>query len=260
MKVKEIVKIIEEKYPLYLKEKWDNIGLIVGDSEMEVSKIIVTLDVTSKTIDEAIEKGANMIVSHHPFIFDSIKNVTSKNSIGRKIMKAVKNDIAIYSMHTNLDVADDGLNDYLSRKLELNNTYKLDPDKFREDPYIRCGELNSEMTLKDLTQYVKEKLNLPYVILISNNDEKVVKTIAICSGSGKSFADDAQKIKADCYITGDYNYHGGVDAIENGLDVIDASHFGTENIVTGLLKEFLKSKIDLEINESETMINPFKIY
>ena len=260
MKVKEVIKTIEEKYPLYLKEKWDNIGLIVGDGEQEVSKILVTLDVTTKTIDEAIELGCNMIVSHHPFIFDSLKTITTKNSIGKRVMKAIKNDIAIYSMHTNLDIAQDGLNDYLAKRLELENVEQIDPDRFSEDHYIRHGDLKQEMSLKDLTGYVKEKLNLEHVIMITRDDSKAVKHIALCSGSGKSFAGDAIKIKADCYITGDYNYHGGVDILEDDFNVIDASHFGTEYIVTGLLHDYLSSKVDLEVIESKVMINPLKIY
>lgn len=260
MKVKDVVKTIEEKYPLYLKEKWDNIGLIVGDTESDVTKVLVTLDVTSKTIDEAIECGANMIVSHHPFIFDSIKNVTSKNAIGRKIMKCIKHDIAIYSMHTNLDIADDGLNDYLARRLELNDVEKIDSERFPEDRFMRHGYLPNEMTLEDLTKYVKDKLQLPYVIMITNDDKKVVKHIAICSGAGKSMMNDAMKIKADCYITGDYNYHGGIDALEDDFNIIDAGHFGTENIVTGLLKEYLESRIDTEVIESKVMVNPLKVY
>ena len=91
MKVKEVVKVIESKYPLYLKEKWDNIGLIIGDQDADVTKILVTLDCTSKTIDEAISLGCNMIVSHHPYIFDSLKSITSKNAIGRKTLKAIEN-------------------------------------------------------------------------------------------------------------------------------------------------------------------------
>lgn len=260
MKVKEVIRKIEEKYPLYLKEKWDNIGLIVGDGECEVTKVLVTLDVTSKTIDEAIELGANLIVSHHPFIFDSLKNITTKNSIGKKVIKAIKNDISIYSMHTNLDIADDGLNDYLAKKLELNNVEKIDPERFSEDHYIRHGYLNNEMTLKDLANYVKEKLNLEHVIMITRDDNRVVSHIALCSGSGKSFANDAMKIKADCYITGDYNYHGGVDILEDDFNVIDASHFGTEYIVTGLLHDYLSNNVDAEVIESKVMINPLRVY
>lgn len=260
MKVKEVVKVIESKYPLYLKEKWDNIGLIIGDQDADVTKILVTLDCTSKTIDEAISLGCNMIVSHHPYIFDSLKSITSKNAIGRKTLKAIENKIAIYSMHTNLDQADDGLNDYLARKLELVDVTKLDPDEFREDHFIRHGYLQNEMSLEDLTKYIKEKLDIEHVIMITNDDKKIAKHIAICSGSGKSFVQDAMKIKADCYITGDYNYHGGIDILEDDFNVIDAGHFGTENIVSGLLYEFLNDKVDTEVIESKVMINPLKIY
>lgn len=259
MKLRELIKLIETKYPLYLKEKWDNIGLMIGDVDKDISKVLVTLDASNNAINEAIENGCDLIISHHPFIFNEMKNVTTKNPLGKKTIKCIKNDIAVYSMHTNLDIADDGLNDHLARKLELTNVEKLDQDKF-EDPFMRIGFLNEEMTLKDLTGYVKDKLQLDNVILVSNDDNKKVQKIAICSGAGKSFMKDVLKVKADCFITGDMNYHGALDALDEDINIIDAGHYGTERIVTSLLYEFLSQINEIEVIESQTMINPLKIY
>lgn len=259
MKLKELIKIIESKYPLYLKEKWDNIGLMIGDLDKEVTKILVTLDASTNAIDEALENDCDLIVSHHPFIFNELKNVTTRNPIGKKAIKCIKNDIAVYSMHTNLDIADDGLNDHLARKLELKDVEKLDQDKF-EDPFMRVGYLHDEMSLKDFTGYVKDKLKLENVILVANDDNKKVQKIAVCSGAGKSFMKDVSKVKADCLITGDMNYHGALDALDEDINIIDAGHYGTERIVTSLLYEFLSQIEEVEVIESQTMINPLKIY
>ena len=259
MKIRDVIKKIEEKYPIYIKEKWDNVGFLVGNKESEITKVIVTLDVTMDVIDEAIEKGANLIISHHPFIFDSIKNVTASTILGNKIIKLIKHDISVYSMHTNLDMADDGLNDYLAQKLELVDVEKLNPDKF-EDAYMRVGNLKYEMTLKEFANFIKQKLMLEHIILVSQDESKNVKKIAICSGSGKSFIKDSMKMKVDCYVTGDINYHTALDALEDDFNIIDAGHFGTEKIVTELLAKYLQENIEVEIIKTEKMINPLKIY
>ena len=114
VRLKYITEYIEELAPKYLAEAWDNVGLMVGDENTEVSKILVALDCRDEILDEAIEKGADMIITHHPFIFKGIKNMDFKMPLARKIAKAVKNDIAIYSAHTNLDIAEGGTNTVLA--------------------------------------------------------------------------------------------------------------------------------------------------
>ncbi|MCS5420362.1 MULTISPECIES: Nif3-like dinuclear metal center hexameric protein [Psychrilyobacter] len=131
MKIKTLIKRLEKKFPKNIAESWDNIGLLVGDDNREVTKIQISLDATEEVIDHAIEAGANLIITHHPIIFSGIKNVTSKNIMGRKLLKLIENKIAVYSMHTNLDSAENGLNQYICEKLGVKTSKILD-EKYME--------------------------------------------------------------------------------------------------------------------------------
>ena len=129
MKIKEIIKPLEEFAPVYLQESYDNSGLLVGNENMEVKKVLITLDVTEEVLDEAITKQCNLIISHHPVIFKGLKSITGKNSSERIVAKAIKNDIGIYSIHTNLDNVDEGVNSILCDKLGLKNKKILSSKK-----------------------------------------------------------------------------------------------------------------------------------
>lgn len=131
MKIKTLIKRLEKKFPKNIAESWDNIGLLVGDEDREIIKVQISLDATEEVIDHAIEVGANLIITHHPIIFSEIKNVTSKNFMGRKLLKLIENKIALYSMHTNLDSAESGLNQYICEKLGVKTSEILD-EKYME--------------------------------------------------------------------------------------------------------------------------------
>ena len=126
MKIKSLIKKLEKNFPKNIAESWDNVGLLVGDESREITKVQVSLDATEEVIDHAIEVGANLIITHHPIIFSGIKNVTSKNLMGRKLLKLIENKIAVYSMHTNLDSAKSGLNQYICEKLGVKTSKILD--------------------------------------------------------------------------------------------------------------------------------------
>lgn len=126
MKIKSLIKKLEKNFPKNIAESWDNVGLLVGNESREITKVQVSLDATEEVIDHAIEVGANLIITHHPIIFSGIKNVTSKNLMGRKLLKLIENKIAVYSMHTNLDSAESGLNQYICEKLGIKTSKILD--------------------------------------------------------------------------------------------------------------------------------------
>ena len=126
MKLNNLVKKIENKYPLNLAYNWDNVGLIVGDFDNDIKRILVTLEANESIIEEAIENKIDLIVTHHPFIFKKINKINTKDLKGRLIHKLIKNDIALYSMHTNFDIAIDGLNDYFMEIMGFKNTKILD--------------------------------------------------------------------------------------------------------------------------------------
>lgn len=126
MKLNDLIKKIENKYPLNLAYDWDNVGLLVGDFHSEVKNVLVSLEANEKVIDEAIEKNVDLIVTHHPFIFRKMNKINTKDLKGRLIHKLIKNDIALYSMHTNFDIAFDGLNDYFMEIMGFENSKILD--------------------------------------------------------------------------------------------------------------------------------------
>ena len=158
MKIKTLTKKLEKNFPKDIAESWDNIGLLVGDENREITKVQISLDATEKIIDHAIENKVNLIITHHPIIFSGIKNITSKNFIGKKLLKLIENKIAVYSMHTNLDSAKEGLNQYITEKLGV-KTSKILEEKYM-DIYLLSVCVKEEFTEKLKSKI--EKFGLEY--------------------------------------------------------------------------------------------------
>lgn len=260
VRVKDIIEHVEGLAPKSLAEAWDNVGLMVGDENADVSKILVALDCRDEIIDEAIEKGANLIITHHPFIFKGIKNLNCKMPLARKIVKAVKNDIAVYSAHTNLDIAEGGTNTTLADLLELENTEGLlsvDKDVFLG----RTGYIKNEMTFKEFAVYVKKKLGADSLNINGDLNRKI-KKVGLCTGKGCDMdllAAAAEK-GCDVYISGDIGYHDAQNAEDMGLCLIDGTHYLTEVIIVKKLCIYIKEKFkDIDVIGSEingqTLIN-----
>lgn len=247
---RDIIKQLEIFAPLKYAEEWDNIGLIIGDDENFIKKAIVCLDITNDIIDDAIEKKANLIISHHPFIFKSIKNINTTTELGKKIIKCIQNNICVYSAHTNLDMTIGGTNDKLFDILNLKDKDFLCEEVDKGYALGRVGNLNTPMTLLELSMFVKNKLNLDIIKYIGNK-EKIVNKVSICTGSCSNdfFFEESLKKNCDVYITSDIKHHEALDAKELGLSLIDATHYGTEVIICSsickLLNDWAKeNKID----------------
>lgn len=243
MTCKEIMDILETQWPLSYALDWDNVGLLVGREDKEVSKVFVCLDVTDETLDQAVEFGADMIVSHHPMLFSAVKTVTDRDFIGRRILRLAKHDISYFAMHTNFDVA--GMAALNQETLGLTDGSVLmvtAVDGDQEEGIGRVGFLERDMSLNEFAQTVKTKLNLPKVLVYGDGEKKITKA-AVSGGSGKSAVKPAICAEADVLVTGDIDYHTGIDAVAMGIAVIDAGHYGTESVfiphVSGKLKELL---------------------
>lgn len=230
LKVKDVIKIIENIAPPALAESYDNVGLMVGDRETEVHKILVALDVTLEVIDEAIESNCNLIFTHHPILFLKPKTITTDTLMGKKIIKLIQNNISVYSSHTNLDSVQEGLNDIATELLGYNNYRVLEVNKTFENARNGIGrfiKVNNPITLFDLCNRVKEKYEAPFVRVVGDKD-KEINTIAVINGSGEDFFGIAAKEGCDCIITGDTSYHHVSDMRESNIAIIDAGHFVTE--------------------------------
>ena len=243
MKLKDIIDIIEKNYPPCLAYDWDNSGLFFGDIEKDIQKVLLTMDITPEIIDQAVDNGADMVLAHHPITMGGIKTLADGAMLSDMIINAVKNDICIYSAHTNMDTAKDGINQKLAELFELKDIIILENDKPFDDCGLgRIGNLKKETSLDDFCELVKKKLETPFVRVCG--DERKIKRVAVASGSCSEYVPTAIKKGADVIITADMKYHHCIEFVYDGIAIVDAGHFPTENIVKDMFKEILT---DVEI-------------
>ena len=260
--VKQIADHIERLAPRGLAEPWDNPGLMVGDMDKEVSSVYIALDGTSRNVREAIALGADMIITHHPLIFTSVNRVIEQDVTGSVIINLIKNDIALYSAHTNFDIADGGMNDILCDKLDIVDTRHFDDLECVDgngkplDNIGRVGRLDTPTEMADYVDYVKNVLGCA-AISYTGDPSDVITTAAVCSGSGGDLIYCAYNAGADVYITSEIKHHEAQLALELGINLIDAGHFETENIIRDFMEEYLKEEFpDLIIHKSSA--EPYK--
>ncbi|MCI5903268.1 MAG: Nif3-like dinuclear metal center hexameric protein [Blautia sp.] len=228
MKAYELTAWLNEQHPEQAAEDWDNVGLLVGDDTRQISHVFLALDLTEETLEEAVAAGADMIVTHHPMIFSGIKKINNHTFTGRRILKLLEKGIPYYAMHTNYDIV--GMADQNAQYLGLTEPQVLavtEPQKLQG--LGKTGKLPRRMTLRECGEYVKACFRLEDVRVYGDPDQ-TVEVAAVCGGSGKSLLADVLAAGADVYITGDIDYHTGLDAVAQGLAVIDAGHYGTEYI------------------------------
>ena len=259
MLCKEIMQVIEATYPRSAALDFDNVGLLAGRAEKEVNRVYLALDATDGVIDRAIEAGADMLITHHPLIFSPLKRVTDEDFISRRVVKLIQNDIAYYAMHTNYDVL--GMAALSEKILGIKNTQVLDvtmSEDGREEGIGRIGDLEKTMTLEECCVYVKHRLKLGSLKVFGDMDKKVSR-LAISPGSGKSAVAPAIAKGADVLVTGDKGHHDGLDAVEQGLSVIDAGHYGTEYIFIDDMKRFLEEKLPVLEIVTTPIVHPFQV-
>lgn len=248
MRLKEIMQMLEEMCPKSFAMSWDNVGLQVGDSNKEVRTIALALDATSEVIEKASFEEADLILTHHPLLFGGIKRITDDDYLGRRIIELIRRDISCYAMHTNFDVL--GMADAAADLLRLTDREVLEvtyEDEISVEGIGRIGTLMEPVKLSELAAKVGEVFGIEHVRYYGNPDQMLV-TCAILPGSGKGEIDLAVKAGADVYITGDIAHHDGIDAVEKGIAVIDAGHYGVEKIFIPYMKEYLEREMpDLRI-------------
>jgi len=246
MQISNIIDALENWAPLAWQEAYDNAGLMVGNTDHECTGVLCSLDCTEAVVDEAIAKGCNLIVSHHPIIFKGLKQFNDANYVSRIVIKAIQNNIALYAIHTNLDSLLDGVNKTLADRLHLENRRILSPKgNFTDQNGGKIGsgligELPLETDETEFLQWIKEKLNVS-VVKHTNFTKKSLKTIALCGGSGSFLIADAKAQKADCYITSDLKYHDFFEA-DGQILLVDIGHWESEQWVARLIVAYLKLK------------------
>lgn len=244
MKCEEILTILRQAAPEHYACAWDNVGLLVGSGKKEVKRIYLALDATDDVVAQAAACGADLLVTHHPLIFSGLKRVTDEDFIGRRVKELIAHDISYYAMHTSFDVAK--MADLAAKRLGLCKMEPLEEllEEAGEKKGIgKIGDLESEMTLAACAEFVKKAFGIP-AVKVFGDLEREVKRAAVCPGSGKSEIPFALKKQAEVFITGDIDHHDGIDAVAEGLCVIDAGHYGLEHIFVPYMKEYLDARCE----------------
>lgn len=232
MEIGELIAKLEEKYPFSLQEAWDNSGLQIGNPKDELKNVMVSLDLEEETINKAIENDCNLIITHHPYLFNGAKSIDLSKNFYKRLMLAIKNNLTIYAFHTNLDIAKDGLNDNLCDILSIKNTSVL--EKGKEEGLGRIGYIEKQETVSFIKK-IKDILKADGLIVYGDTDKKIEK-IAVCGGAGSDLIKDALDKSCDMMITGDVSYHDGMDLANEGIIIVDPGHYASENHVVEKLK------------------------
>ncbi len=231
----EIEKKLYDWAPKELAFEWDNVGLLVGNGAQEVKRVLVALDITQDVADEAVRLGAQLIVAHHPVMnctWHPVQTLREEDAQGKLLRTLVRENISAICMHTNLDAAEGGVNDALAEKLKLNAISMLGEDKIG-----RIGTLSCELPLEDFLQDVVKSLGSRGTRYIDGG--KKVKKVAVGGGACRDYIPTAIALGCDTFVTSDLKYNDFLDT--QGLNLIDAGHFSTENVIVPKLISYLKA-------------------
>ena len=261
MKIQDVLSALEQFAPLPLQESWDNAGLQVGLTEAEVSGALLCLDVTENVVEEAREKGCNLIISHHPLLFRGLKTISDMTDVQRTVRKAIKNDIAVISMHTNMDNAEGGVNFKMAEKLGLQDVQFMAP---KTVDGVTCGSgvtgvLKKPLEARDFVQLVKTTFGVECV-MTNELLERPIARVALCGGAGDFLLDDAVKAGADAFITGEMHYHQYF-GYEQQIQICVIGHYQSEQYTTEVFRDILeKACPGVRTVIAETNTNPIKYF
>lgn len=243
--VKEIYTYLDTMAPFSLQESFDNAGFLVGRGEARVNRIMVSLDITEEVIEEAKEADCQLIVAHHPILFHPAKSVTDRDPVGRCLLALVENHIAAICAHTNLDAVEGGVNDALAEKLGLSGIGQLHQEGVDPcgRPYGigRVGTVKEYSCAEDFAAFVRETLDARGLRL--EDAGKPVRKVAVGGGACGDMLYDAVALGCDTFVTSDVKYNYFLDARALGLNLIDAGHFSTENVVCPVLVDWLQKGV-----------------
>ena len=242
--VYEIEQAIFEIAPRECAQDWDNVGLLAGRPGREVRKALAALDITEEVIEEAVRWGADLIVSHHPVIFHGQKTVTDRDVVGGRVLRLLEGNLAAICMHTNLDIAGGGVNDLLAQAVGIR-----EPEGFTGEGVGRCGWLAEPVSLPEFVRWVSRALGCNGVRYADAG--RPVHRVAVGGGACGEFEDAAIAAGCDTFVTADLSYHQFVGAKPKGINLIDAGHFPTEDLVCGELVRYLSARFPgLDIQKS----------
>lgn len=253
MKVSEVISVIEDFAPLELQEPWDNSGLCIGSVDQEVNSAVLALDCTMEVMEEAVGRGADMIITHHPLIFSGIKKLNGSSCVEKMIVYAIKNGLAVYAAHTNADKTTGGVSVVMGEKAGLVDIVPLDPGGLGI-----LGHLPAPMDCYCFLDMLKERFGLEKIRISTPSCGKISK-VAMCGGSGKSLIPLAMERNADIYVSGDIPYHEFF--CPGNFMIADIGHYESELGIVEVLMSLLRKKIpNFATYISEKSYNPVSYY
>ncbi len=260
MKVRDITDVIEGFAPLALQESYDNSGLVVGRYDDEVSAALIAVDVTDEVIDEALEHGCNMIITHHPIIFHPLKRLNSANYVERCVERAIRHGIALYACHTNLDSAEGGMSWYLAKMLGVGSLSVLEPSVAGGTTgFGVVGDLPEPMDTMEFFERVR-RVTGAKVLRHSEVVMPTVQRIALCTGSGASLMPAVARSGADLYLSSDMKYNDFMTP-DGAYILVDTGHFESEYCVIEILFDILSKKLlTFAVRKSERSCNPINYF
>ena len=261
MIIQELVNFFEKIAPVSFQESYDNAGLITGSPMTEITGVLTCLDAIETVVDEAIQLNCNVIVAHHPIVFRGLKKINGANYVERVLIKAIKNDIAIFAIHTNLDnVFYHGVNKIISNRLNLNDLEILDAKQgvFHENQKVGSGMIGllpEPMNESSFFAYLKEKMDLK-VIKHTHFLHKPIQKVAVCGGSGSFLLQKAIDQGAAIFITADFKYHEFFDS-NNEIMIADIGHYESEQFTIELIKDLIIKKFsNFAVRSTRIITNP----
>ena len=246
--VADIMLMLEEISPTYLAEDWDNVGLQIGAMGWPVNKIWVTLDPLFPIIKKACQENVDLLITHHPLFFKPLMNLDIGTVMGGIVAACIRNNLSVYSAHTNFDSVRGGLNDILADRIGLSNCRVLDDAKIMKKESDGChgigriGVLPQSVKLNQLAISLKKRMHLKAIRMVGDPDLVVTK-VAICTGSGAGLLDKFISSEAQLYISGDIKYHDAISVLEHGKGIIDLGHFASEQIMLDVVAKRLRKRV-----------------
>ncbi len=262
VKIKEVIDALEQFAPLPLQASYDNAGLQVGLTDVDVSGVLLCLDVTEAIIDEAVRKGCNLVVAHHPLIFRKLAQVTDATYVQRTVIKAIQHNITIVAMHTNMDAVWGGVNHKIADKLGLINLRSLGdlkrlPNRFTgemtEGADGLIGDFATPITADDLVIMLKKRFDVECV-QANQLLRREIKHVALCGGAGSFLVEEAVKAGADAFVTGDMSYHEFF-GYEQTIQLCAIGHYQSEQFTDEIFKEVIEQscpKVECYLSEINT--------
>ncbi len=264
VKARTVVDALEAFAPPGLAAEWDNSGWQVGSEQMNVSGVLVSLDVSLEVVDEALALGANLIVTHHPLLFAPLRRIDPGAHPGRLIRRLLVHDVGLYAAHTNLDVVPGGVSYALAEALGLSALRPLLPRPGSGEGvgWGVVGQTETPLSAGEMKRRAQEALGAPHVrVTVGRQREPRPpgsdRTVAVCGGSGADFITEAVRVGAGLYVTGEVKYHQAQAAAEMGLALLEVGHFYSERPVLAALARSLAERVELPVRVSQIITSPF---